>query len=76
LASKINFYGVNGHEVDDCGQLESLELGPISYRPVPACKSDSFSHNDVLVGFDFFKNFNYVFDYPDGEILITPRKKH
>jgi predicted aspartyl protease len=76
LASKIEFYGVNGHETDACGQLRSLELGPIAYHPVPACMSDSMSYNDILVGFDFFKAFNYVFDYPDGEILMSPRKSH
>ncbi len=76
LANELQFVGVNGHETDACGSLESLELGPISYRPVPACMSASMSNNDVLVGFDFFKAFNYVFDYPDGEILLSPRKNH
>jgi predicted aspartyl protease len=76
LASKLQFFGVNGQEVDTCGRLESLELGPITYRPVPACMSDSMSYNNVLIGFDFFKAFNYVFDYPDGEILMTARKNH
>jgi predicted aspartyl protease len=70
----MEFYGVNGHETDTCGRLESLELGPIAYRPVPACMSDSMSDTDVLVGFDFLKHFNYVFDYPDGEIVLTARK--
>jgi predicted aspartyl protease len=73
LGNRLFFYGINGRETDDCGKLASLELGPISYKPVPACASESFSHNDVLLGFDFLKAFNYVFDYPDGEILMTPR---
>ena len=34
----------------------------------------SMSFNDVLVGFDFFKAFSYVFDYPDGLMLISSRK--
>jgi predicted aspartyl protease len=71
---RVQFFGVNGTESDPCGNLQSLELGPIVYRPVPACASESFSHNDVLLGFNFVKAFNYVFDYPDGEILMTPRK--
>jgi hypothetical protein len=75
LAAKLEFFGVNGEEIDDCGKLESLELGPISYRPVPACMSNSMSYNEILVGSDFFEKFNYVFDYPDGELLVTPRKK-
>lgn len=74
LANRMEFVGVNGHEMDTCGQLESLELGPIAYRPVPACMSNSMSDNDVLVGFDFLKHFNYVFDYPDGEIVLSPSK--
>jgi hypothetical protein len=45
-----------------------------AYRPVPACMSNSMSDNDLLVGFDFLKHFNYVFDYPDGEIVLTMRK--
>jgi predicted aspartyl protease len=73
LANRIQFYGVNGSEIDRCGKLQSLELGPITYRPVPACASESFTHNDVLLGFDFVKAFNYVFDYPDGEIMMVVR---
>ncbi|MDP9106292.1 MAG: aspartyl protease family protein [Candidatus Eremiobacteraeota bacterium] len=68
------FYGVNGNETVHCGQLQSLELGPIVYRPVPACASPSMSHNDVLVGLDFIRAFNVVFDYPDGYLLMMPRK--
>ncbi|MBV9439106.1 MAG: aspartyl protease family protein, partial [Candidatus Eremiobacteraeota bacterium] len=66
--------GLGGVEIEHCGRLTSLALGPIVYRPVPACDSESFARNDVLVGLDFMKNFNYVFDYPDGIIVMTPRK--
>jgi hypothetical protein len=38
------------------GQLDSLELGPISYRPVPACMSDSMAYSELMLGFDFLKN--------------------
>jgi predicted aspartyl protease len=74
LASRMQFDGVNGSEVDDCGKLQSLELGPVVYRPVPACASPSQSHSEVLVGLDFIRAFNIVFDYPDGYLLMTPRK--
>ncbi|HEV2741487.1 MAG TPA: aspartyl protease family protein [Candidatus Elarobacter sp.] len=74
LASQLQYYGVNGSEIAHCGQLQSLELGPIVYRPVPACASGSMSHNDVLVGLDFIRAFNVVFDYPDGYLLMMPRK--
>ena len=70
----VQIYGVNGNETIHCGQLQSLELGPVVYRPVPACASPSMSHNDVLVGLDFIRAFNVVFDYPDGYLLMMPRK--
>ena len=71
---QVQIYGVNGNETVRCGQLQSLELGPVVYRPVPACASPSMSHNDVLVGLDFIRAFNVVFDYPDGYLLMMPRK--
>jgi len=66
--------GIGGTEIEHCGRLSSLRLGPIAYRPVPACDSPSFSRNEILVGLDFMKNFNYVFDYADGIIVMLPRK--
>lgn len=63
-----------GEEIEHCGRLNSLSLGPIVYRPVPACDSPSFGRNEILVGLDFMKAFNYVFDYPDGIIVMSPRK--
>jgi predicted aspartyl protease len=74
LSSQLQYYGVNGNEIVKCGQLQSLELGPVVYRPVPACASPSMSHNEVLVGLDFIRAFNIVFDYPDGYLLMMPRK--
>jgi predicted aspartyl protease len=74
LASRLQLTGVNGSEVVTCGRLQSLELGPVVYRPVPACASPSQAHNEVLVGLDFLKAFNVVFDYPDGYLLLIPRK--
>jgi predicted aspartyl protease len=67
--------GVSGAIViEHCGKLSALQLGPISYKPVPACDSTFESRNEILVGLDFMKAFNYVFDYPDGIIMMTPRK--
>lgn len=66
--------GIGGSEIEHCGKLSSLKLGPINYRPVPACDSPSFSTNEILVGLDFMKAFNYVFDYPEDMVLMTPRK--
>lgn len=66
--------GIGGSEIERCGKLSSLKLGPIDYRPVPACDSTYFSRNEILVGLDFMKAFNYVFDYPDGIVLMMARK--
>jgi Aspartyl protease len=66
--------GVGGYDVEHCGRLSSLSLGPISYRPVPACDSTYETRNEILVGLDFMKNFNYVFSYPDGIVVMIPRK--
>ncbi len=74
LASRMQMIGVNGSEIDTCGRLQSLELGPVVYRPVPACFSPSQARNDVLVGLDFIRGFNIVYDYPDGYLQMIPRK--
>ena len=68
--------GVGGYEIERCGRLSSLKLGPIEYKPVPACDSGAFARNEVLVGLDFMKAFNYVFDYPDGIVVMIPRKNY
>jgi hypothetical protein len=66
--------GIGGVEIEHCGKLTSLNLGPIAYRPVPACYSGFETHYEILVGLDFMKNFNYVFSYPDGIVVMIPRK--
>jgi hypothetical protein len=68
--------GVAGSEVERCGQLGSLSLGPIRYETPQACTSGSFDRNEILVGLDFMHAFNYVFDYPDGIIVMVPRKNY
>ncbi len=41
-----------------------------------ACDSPSFARNEILVGLDFMHAFNFVFDYPDGLIVMIPRKHY
>jgi len=65
----------SGYEIEQCGKLSSLQLGPIVYKPVPACDSDYEYRNEILVGLDFMKAFNFVFDYPDGIMVMIPRKQ-
>ncbi len=56
-----------------CGTVESLQIGPITYADQAACEW-SFPSNDVLLGYDFLKHFDYVFDYPHGRMFMTPNK--
>ncbi|MBV8067863.1 MAG: aspartyl protease family protein [Candidatus Eremiobacteraeota bacterium] len=55
-----------------CGNLESLTLGPIVYSGQSVCL-DNFG-GDMLLGYDFLKHFDYVFDFPHGRMFLTPNK--
>ncbi|MDB5070917.1 MAG: Retroviral aspartyl protease [Candidatus Eremiobacteraeota bacterium] len=68
--------GIGGTEVQNCGKLKSLTLGPVRYNLPAACDSSSLYRNEILVGLDFMRAFNYVFDYPDGIIVMIPRKNY
>jgi Aspartyl protease len=65
-----------GTEVHYCGKLKSLSMGPVRYELPAACDSPSLDHNEILVGLDFMRAFNYVFDYPDGIVVMIPRKNY
>lgn len=56
-----------------CGNLESLAIGPITYAGQGACEW-RFAANYVLLGYDFLKHFDYVFDYPHGRMFMTPNR--
>jgi hypothetical protein len=68
--------GLGGSELVHCGKLKSLALGPVRYTTPTACDSPSFARNEILVGLDFMRAFNFVFDYPDGLIVMIPRKHY
>ena len=74
FSSHVGIGGVGGYDLGGCGHLDSVTLGPIVYQGAPACETHSFGGRDALVGFDFFKNFNYVFDYPEATIVFFPHK--
>jgi len=78
LAAQYNLRasGVGGTEIESCGKLTSLTLGPVRYLAPTGCASPSFARNEILVGLDFMHAFNYVFDYPDGIIVMIPRKNY
>lgn len=56
-----------------CGNIESLTIGPITYGGQAACEW-SFAANDMLLGYDFLRHFDYIFDYPHGRMFMTPNK--
>jgi hypothetical protein len=74
LSSSLRFSGVGGDVSGRCGQLGSLDVGPINYRGPPGCEISSLDGHNVIVGFDFLRNFDMVFDYPDGEVILYPHK--
>ncbi|HEX3671821.1 MAG TPA: retropepsin-like aspartic protease [Candidatus Cybelea sp.] len=57
-----------------CGNIESLAIGSIVYSNQTACVSSFFGSTSVLIGLDFLKRFDFVFDYPHGRIFLTPNR--
>jgi hypothetical protein len=50
-----------------------LTLGPIEYNIgswIPCCVSANYA----LLGYDFLKHFDFVFDYPHGRMFLSPNK--
>ncbi len=68
--------GVSGaYEIEQCGSLDTLTLGPIIYQSPRTCKSGSFSGNNGLVGLEFLKQFaKIVLDYPQSTIVFVPKQ--
>lgn len=63
-----------GYEIDQCGTLDTLTLGPIIYQSPRTCKSESFSGNDGLFGLEFLKQFDKILlDYPQSTIVLVPK---
>jgi hypothetical protein len=62
------------YETPKCGTLTSIQFGPVNYEAPPFCFSDAIEPGAALIGLDFLKNFNMVFDYPDSKIIMVPRK--
>jgi Aspartyl protease len=60
----------------ECGNIESLQLGPIAYGGAAACKVESglVSGRNVLVGLDFLQHFGIQFDYPHGRMFFQPAR--
>jgi predicted aspartyl protease len=74
-ATNIEFSGAGkGSMRTQCGELQSVDFGPVHYSPAPACETDAQAPDEpVIVGLDFLKNFNFYFDYPESKIILVPR---
>ncbi|HEY4442432.1 MAG TPA: aspartyl protease family protein [Candidatus Elarobacter sp.] len=57
-----------------CATFGSLTMGPIRYERPSACVTDAFAGDEMLLGMDFLSHLNYVFDYPESLVVMTPRK--
>jgi hypothetical protein len=60
----------------ECGNIDSLQIGPITYYGEAACKLDSgfVPGRNILVGLDFLRHFIVVFDYPRGRLFLQPSR--
>jgi hypothetical protein len=58
----------------ECGNVDTLQIGPITYYGEMACKLDTNLINGrrILVGLDFLRHFTVVFDYPRGRLFLQP----
>jgi len=74
LSSLAVVGGVSGGaELDYCGTLDSIVIGPITYQATRACYSHSLRRDESIVGIHFMKNFNLTFDYPDAKLVLSKR---
>jgi hypothetical protein len=66
--------GVGGYELTTCGPLAKVTVGPFAFTGTEACESPAWSTHEGLIGFDFLKHFDYIFDYPHGLMYMKPRQ--
>ena len=72
-ASHLTITGASGGSRQvRCATIGSIALGPIDYRNTFACADPELPETDVIMGYDFLRQFDYVFDYPQGIIMMKP----
>jgi hypothetical protein len=66
-----------GYGSVECGNLDTLQIGPITYYGELACKLDTdlVTGREILVGLDFLRHFKVVFDYPRGRLFLQPTRQ-
>jgi predicted aspartyl protease len=62
----------DSYTVTVCGPMARISLGPFIYTGTEACESSGWDLHSALLGFDFLKHFDYVFDYPHGVMYMKP----
>ncbi|HLY02826.1 MAG TPA: retropepsin-like aspartic protease [Candidatus Cybelea sp.] len=68
LVSKYHFKVFAG-----CTNINTLSIGPIVYAGESACQY-GLSADYMLIGFDFLRHFDFVFDYPHARMFMRPNK--
>ena len=79
LANRAGFLGGNSaiHGVGDsydvtvCGPMARITVA-LCYTGTEACESSAWGLHDGLLGYDFLKHFDYLFDYPHGILYMRP----
>lgn len=74
LGANAAVSGVAGEEFMYCGTLQKITMGPIVYTGMDACESRQTALHEGVIGFDFLKHFDYIFDYPHSQIVMTLHK--
>jgi predicted aspartyl protease len=65
--------GIGGREtLEVCSTVSSIALGPIVDQSTYACVSPYMTGDNILMGFAYLTNFDMVFDYPEGILLLKP----
>ena len=76
ITNKIYFNGVDGisEYPADCARFSEVQIGPYRYQNALSCfaPNEAFGKGGGLIGFDFLKHFNWTFDYPHGQLVLTP----
>ncbi len=74
MTDTMSYRGPDGETVVPCVRLNKMSVGPYRFEASHACfaSPDYFGDDGGLVGYDFLKHFNWIFDYPDGKVVLTP----
>ena len=74
----LSGYGLRFYQSDgshDCGHLDTLAVGTLTYDAPAACVAYDSTGRWVLTGMDFLRGFDRVdFDYPNGQLIFFPKK--